>query len=98
MEGVEKNAVVYAYTTDVHAMLYVQEVKCLRPDVKIVSDHDHSKDAPIFDSESVAKIISERPLYVTSDIRGYYPDFLNKGFHFSPEGLIYRVDEAKEQP
>jgi hypothetical protein len=98
LEGVERNAVVYAYTTDVHAMLYVQEVKCLRPDVKIVSDHDHSKGAPEFDGDSVAKIIAEGPLYVTSDKRGYYPGFLNDGFHFSPDGLIYRVDEAKEEP
>jgi hypothetical protein len=98
LEGVEKNAVVYAYTTDVHAILYVQEVKCLRPDVGIVSDYDHSENAPVFDSESVAKIMAERPLYATSDRKGYYPDFLNDGFHFSPDGLIYRVVEVQKQP
>jgi hypothetical protein len=98
LKDVEKNAVVYAYTTDVHAMLYMQEVKCLRPDVKIVSGHDHSKDAPELDDNSVAKILAEGSLYVTSNRQGYYPSFLNNGFYFSPDGLIYRVVKEKEQP
>ncbi len=98
LESVEENAVVYAYTTDVHAMLYVQEVKCLRADVKIVSGHDHSANAPVLDANSVAEIVAEGPLYVTSDRQGYYPSFLNDGFHFYPDGLIYRVIKVQEQP
>lgn len=96
LEGVEKNAVVYAYTTDVHAMLYVQEVKGLRPDVKIVSDYDHSKNAPVLGTDTIDEIIAKRPLYITSDRQGYYPHFLDDGFHFSPDGLIYRIEKLEE--
>jgi hypothetical protein len=89
--SVEKNAVIYAYTTDVHAMLYVQEVKGLRPDVKIVSDYDNSDNAPEFDATSVAKIMAEYPLYVTSYRQGYKPKFLDEGYEFIEQGLLYRV-------
>jgi hypothetical protein len=98
LESVEKNAVVYAYNTDVHAMLYMQEVKCLRPDVKIVSGHDHSENAPEFNSDSVEQIMAKGPLYITSNRLGYYPGFLNDGFQISPDGLIYRVVKVKDQP
>ncbi len=94
LESVEKDAVVYAYTTDVHAMLYVQEVKGVRPDVKIVSDHDHSENAPVFDATSISQIMAERPLYVTSDKRGYRPKFLDEGYEFIEQGLLYRVVES----
>ncbi len=96
LSGVEKGAVVYAYTTDVHAMLYVQEVKGLRPDVKIVSDHDHSENAPTFDTTSISKIMAERPLYVTSDRKGYRPGFLDEKYEFIKQGLLYRVVESDD--
>jgi hypothetical protein len=94
LEGVEKNAVVYAYTTDVHSMLYVQEVKGIRPDVRIVSDHDHSANAPTLSEGSVADILAAGPLYVTSARRGYYPSFLNDNYQFVRHGLLYRVVES----
>jgi hypothetical protein len=95
LSGVEYGAVVYAYTTDVHAMLYVQEVRGLRPDVKIVSDHDHSENAPTFDATSISKIMAERPLYVTSNRKGYRPRFLDEKYEFIKQGLLYRVVELK---
>lgn len=93
LESVEKDAVVYAYTTDVHAMLYVQEVKGIRPDVKIVSDYDHSEDAPVLDATSISEIMAERPFYVTSNLKGYYPSFLDERYDFVEKDLLYRVVE-----
>ncbi len=93
LESVEEDAIVYAYTTDVHAMLYVQEVKGIRPDVKIVSNHDHSKDAPVLDAVSLPELLSQRSLYVTSTTKGYYPSFLGEGYKFVEQGLLYRVVE-----
>jgi hypothetical protein len=91
LEGVPEGTVIYAYTTDVHTMLYVQEVEGIRQDVKIISDHDSSRGAPALDENTFVKLLSEGPLYVTSDKRGYFPHFLNNGYEFIKQGLLYRV-------
>lgn len=93
LQSVEQGAVVYAYTTDVHPMLYMQQVKGLRPDVKIVSDYDHSAGAPVLDKASTPSILAEGPLYVTSVTRGYCPFFLSEQYQFVKHGLLYRVVE-----
>ncbi len=91
--NVEQNAVVYAYTTDVHAFLYVQEVKGKRPDVKIVSDYDCSKVAEPLDETSAADLVAKSVLYVTSMQEGYHPKFLSKQYNFVPHGLLWKVVE-----
>ncbi|MFA5783635.1 MAG: hypothetical protein WC962_02020, partial [Phycisphaerae bacterium] len=96
LQSVEQDAVIYAYTTDVHAMLYVQQVKGVRPDIMIVSDYDHSEDSLEFNAESISQIINEKPVYVTSNRTGYRPGFLDEGYKFIEQGLIYKVVESKD--
>jgi hypothetical protein len=91
LQNVEDDAVIYAYTTDVHVMLYVQEVKCVRPNVKVVSTYDSSEGAPEFDAELADKLTDEKLLYVTSNLPGYKPSFLDEGYDFVKQGLLYRV-------
>jgi hypothetical protein len=91
LESVKQNAVVYAYTTDVHALLYVQEVKGKRPDVRIVSDYDCSAGVKPLDESSAAKVVAGSVLYVTSTQEGYQPKFLSEQYSFVPYGLLWKV-------
>ncbi len=95
LDTVEENAIIYAYTTDVHALLYVQEVKGKRTDVKIVSDHDSSKDAPVFNRETIAQLMNGSAVYVSSAVRGYCPGFLLDSYDFVQAGVLWRVVERK---
>ncbi|MCK5175419.1 MAG: DUF2723 domain-containing protein [Planctomycetes bacterium] len=91
LDVVEKDAIVYASTTDVHALLYVQEVKGKRPDVRIVSQYDKSKNAPALNKETAAGLMGNFPFYVVSPVKNYYPDFLLENYDFVEAGLIYRA-------
>lgn len=93
LDSVEQNAVVYAYTTDVHALLYVQEVKGKRPDVRIVSDHDCSIGIEPLDESMAAEFVAGSVLYVTSIQQGYLPKFLSEQYNFLPHGLLWKVVE-----
>jgi len=87
----EPNAVLYAYTTDVHALLYVQEVKGIRPDVRIVSDHDRGANAPVLDANSVTDLMKQSALYVVSPVKSYCPRFLLENYRFEKAGLVWKV-------
>ncbi len=91
LDSVEENAVIYAYTTDVHTLLYVQEVKGRRRDVKIVSDHDKSENAPDLNEETVADLVNNSGLYVASVQTGYCPAFLLENYDFVRTGILYRA-------
>jgi hypothetical protein len=95
LDIVDKNAVVYAYTTDVHALLYVQEVKGKRPDVKIISGRDSSKGAPAFNQETIAQLMRNSAVYVSSPVRGCCPEFLLDNYDFVQAGVLWRVVEKK---
>ncbi|MCK4305711.1 MAG: DUF2723 domain-containing protein [Candidatus Eisenbacteria sp.] len=89
---VEEGAVIYAFPTDVHTLLYAQEVQGIRPDVRIVSSFDKSPHAPAFNANSVAELIrDETAIYVVTPAAGYCPDFLRDTYEFVKAGSIYRV-------
>jgi len=95
LDMVEENAIIYAYTTEVHALLYVQQVKGKRPDVKIVSDYDSSENAPVFSRETIAQLMNDSAVYVSSTVKGYCPAFLLDNYDFVQTGVLWRVVERK---
>ncbi len=95
LESAGANAVIYAYTTDVHALLYLQEVKGKRPDVKIISDYDCSEGAKVLDDTVASALVSEGKLYVTSADKNYYPGFLDDKYDFVQSGHLWQVIEKR---
>jgi len=91
LESVEADAVLYAYTTDVHCLFYIQQVYNVRPDVKIVSDHDCGPNAPVFNSETIDDLLREFPVYVSSKKQSYCPDFVRKNYDFVKKGILWQV-------
>lgn len=91
LDGVENNAIIYAYTTDVHALLYAQEVNGKRPDVKIVSNFDSGENAPAFNENTVADLMANSALYVVSPAKRYCPPFLIENYDFIESGILWRV-------
>jgi hypothetical protein len=95
LDIVEENAIIYACFTDVHPLLYVQEVKGKRPDVKIVSEYDSSKGAPAFNQETITQLMNDLAVYVSSPVKGYCPEFLLDNYNFVQAGVLWRVVERK---
>jgi hypothetical protein len=95
LDMVEENAVIYAYTTDVHALLYVQEVLGKRPDVRIVSVYDKGENAPTFNEDTVADLVNNPALYVASKASSYCPDFLLENYDFVKRGVLWKVVTKK---
>jgi hypothetical protein len=91
LEAVEQNAIIYAYTTDVHALLYIQEYNQIRPDVMLVSDFDSGKNAPEFNQSTIEHLIKEHTVYVNSPFRGYCPAFILENYDFTKESVLWRV-------
>ncbi|MEE9371238.1 MAG: DUF2723 domain-containing protein [Sedimentisphaerales bacterium] len=91
LDMVEKNALIYADSTTVHALLYVQQVNGKRQDVKIVSGHDSSKNAPVLNEDTVAGLMGDSVLYVVSPLRGYCPRFLLERYEFKQAGVLWKV-------
>ena len=99
LEVEEKDAVIYADSTTVGPLLYVQEVKKRRPDVKIVSGAIKSENAPRFDGRTVEQLLKERPIYVVSRRPGYCPAFVLDNYDLVPAGVLWRVVErGKNNP
>ena len=93
---VEDNAVIYADTTTVAPLLYVQEVKGKRPDVKIISGAASSKDPPKFNEQAIGQLLKKRPVYVVSKKPGYCPAFVLDNYNVVRAGILWRVVESKE--
>ena len=92
----EKEAIIYADLTTVGPLLYVQEVKRKRPDVKIVSGIIGSENAPRFDEQTVGQLLKERAVYVVSRRPRYCPAFVLDNYDLVPEGILWRVVERKK--
>lgn len=91
LEAVENNAVVYADSTTVAPLLYVQEVKGTRPDVKITSGTARSKGAPRLDKTTVEQLLQEGHIYVVSSKPDYCPAFILDNYGLVQAGLLWRV-------
>jgi len=90
----EKDAVIYADLTTVGPLLYAQEVKGVRPDIKIVSGVIKSENAPQFDEHTVAQLLKEkRAIYVVSRGPRYCPAFVLDNYYLVPAGILWRVVE-----
>ncbi len=91
LETAEPNAVICADTTTVAPLLYVQEVKGLRPDVKIVTGVAHSPGAPRVEEQTIEPLLAQRPVYVVSKQPGYCPAFILDRYQFTAAGVLWRI-------
>jgi len=91
LDTVEQNAIIYAPFTDVHALLYVQQVKGKRSDIRIVSDFDMSENAPILNADTIGDLMKEHPLYVVSTTPRYCPAFILDKYDFEPAEVVWKV-------
>ena len=87
----EPNAVIYADTTTVAPLLYVQEVHNVRPDVKIVTGIVRSEGALPYDEQTFRQLVGCRPVYVTSEKPGYGPDFALSKYDLVKAGPLWRI-------
>lgn len=85
------NAIILADTTTVGPLLYVQEVKGLRRDVKVVAGIVSSQGAPAYDLRALEQLVGTRPIYVTSKQRGYCPAFVLDRCELTPAGVLWQV-------
>jgi hypothetical protein len=95
LSSVETDAIVYADSTTAPPLLYAQEVKSRRGDVKMISSIASSQNAPEFDEQTVAKLLSERAIYVVCPVSGYCPEFILENYDFVKAGIVWRVVERK---
>ncbi|MBN2272182.1 MAG: DUF2723 domain-containing protein [Sedimentisphaerales bacterium] len=87
----DRNALVFADSTTAPPLLYAQQVKGQRTDLKIISDVGSSADAPKLTEETVQKILAERKVYVVTPTKGYCPELLLERCTFEQAGVIYRA-------
>jgi hypothetical protein len=88
---VERNAFIYADSTTAHALLYTQESRGLRPDVKVASDYDSGRGVPKLTEETIGALMQESAVYVVSAQAGYCPKFVLDRYDTVREGVLYRV-------
>jgi hypothetical protein len=94
LSGAAQDSIILADGTTVYPLWYIQQVKGLRQDVKIVSAHgDYKSPINYPDSDTFADIISSSPVYVVSPVKGYVPDWLLDNYNFKESGVLYRVVE-----
>lgn len=91
LDAIEDNAIIYADGTTVYPLLYAQEIKSRRNDVKIVSFHPNRENPVVFDEQTVPKLLTEASIYVVSPMPGYCPEFLLKQYEFQQTGIIWKV-------
>lgn len=88
---VEKDAVVYADNTTVYPLLYLQEIKEKRKDIKIISSIVSSKNTPLIGDENIEQVLSGKPIYVLSPRLGYCPTFLLEQYEFKQTGILWKA-------
>lgn len=92
----EDNAVIYADITTVGPLLYHQQVKGKRPDVKIVSSTINSMDAPKFNEQTIGQLLQAMPVYVVSPRPGYCPQFVLDNYKLIKAGILWQVVKPEE--
>jgi hypothetical protein len=96
LDQVKDNAVIYADTTTVGPLLYLQEVKGKRPDVKIVSGIINSKDAPKFNERTIVQLLKAGQVYIVSNKPGYCPQFVLDNYDLSRAGILWQVVKSEK--
>jgi hypothetical protein len=94
---IEDNAVIYADGTTVYPLLYAQEIKGRRNDIKIVSFHPNRENPVVFDEQTVPKLLAETSIYVVLLAAGYCPQFLLEQYEFQQAGIIWKVVKPVRQ-
>lgn len=79
-EKLEPEAVVYADNTMVYTLLYRQEVKVKRADIRIISEYAGSQGVPLLSERSIKQWLSEGYVYAVSPVAG------NKG-----TGIVWKI-------
>jgi hypothetical protein len=97
LEVTGKDAVIYADLTTVGPLLYVQEVKRKRPEVKIVSSVIKSENAPRFDERTIEQLLKKRTIYVVSCRPRYCPAFVLDNYDLVPAGILWQVVERGKE-
>jgi hypothetical protein len=92
---VEPNSIVLADSTTVFPLLYGQEVKGKRPDIKIISSLERSEDSPVIKEDNFEQLLARRNIYVVSPVKGYCPKFILERYSFVPAGVIWRVVQTE---
>jgi hypothetical protein len=88
---VEPDAIVYADTTTAPPLLNTQQIKRMRPDVKIISGIGTSEGSPELNEHTIEELLTERAVYVVSAVQRYCPVYLLERYDFIKTGPIYRV-------
>jgi len=91
LDQVASDAIIYADTTTAPPLLYVQQVKGKRDDVKIISDIGSSPGAPACTETDLASSLARGVMYVVSPQEGYCPAFILEKYDFEQAGILYRV-------
>ena len=81
-EKLGPDAVVYADNTMVYPLLYMQEVKGKRADIKIISEYAGSEGLPLLSEKSIEQWLSEGDVYAVSPVAGH------KG-----KGIVWKIDD-----
>ncbi|MFH1882476.1 MAG: hypothetical protein ABIL62_07185, partial [Planctomycetota bacterium] len=79
-EKLEPDAVVYADNTMVYPLLYMQEVKGKRADIKIISEYAGSEGLQLLSEKSIEQWLSGGDVYAVSPVAG------RKG-----KGIIWKI-------
>ncbi|MHC4388986.1 MAG: protein O-mannosyl-transferase family, partial [Planctomycetota bacterium] len=95
LDVVEKDAIIYADSTVIHTLLYVQEAQGKRPDVKMVSEYYSSENAPAFNEDTIKQLMQVSTVYVVSAAKGYCPSFILENYDTVKRGVLYQVVEKR---
>jgi hypothetical protein len=88
-KAVTPNALIIADSTTSPPLLYAQEVKARRPDVKIISPAGSTPGSPKFDRQTADEILTQRSVYVVSPVEHFCPDFLLERCTFHKAGPLW---------
>jgi len=97
LDAVGDNAIICADSTTVAPLLYVQEVKGQRPDVKIVYGTVSSENAPQLNEETIRQLLEEVSVYVVSPKAGYCPACVLDHYDLVQAGVLWRVVEREKK-
>jgi hypothetical protein len=97
LDSVESNAIIRADSTTVAPLLYVQEVKGRRPDVKIICGTISSRNAPQLNKETIRQLLGEAAVYVVSSKPGICPLFILDDYNLVRAGVLWRVVEPEKK-
>lgn len=91
LNTIEKNAVIYADGTTAPPLLYFQQVRQKRPDVKIIASIGSRKNPLEFNERTIEKLLTERAVYIVSPVPGYCPNFLLEQYEFKQDRILWKV-------